>query len=86
MMSTRLDITVKLFYLNRKKNSFYILSAITVSSQKIIVQLHILFYMNINQSVMYLTSLAVVSFISVGFLCNHDYNIRHKQIYQVLLL
>ena len=39
-MSTRLDITVKLFYLNRKKNSFYILSANTVSSQKIIVQLH----------------------------------------------
>ena len=40
MMSTRLDIRVKLFYLNRKKTSFYILSAITVSSQKIIVQLH----------------------------------------------
>jgi hypothetical protein len=42
--------------------------------------------MKINQSVMYLKSLAVVPFISVGFLCNHVYNIQHKQIYEVLLL
>ena len=42
--------------------------------------------MKINQSVMYLKSLAVVPFISVGFVCNHVYNIRHKQIYEVSLL
>jgi hypothetical protein len=37
-----------------------------------------------NQPICYVfESLAVAPFISVGFLCNHVYNIRHKQIYEV---